>query len=197
MRARTSLSILGLVVITGLAVPARAGNLPRIDASLGRTVGVLGAIDGGGISASLSALWPVEEGPLSAGAMLFADDLGSELGRLRDPNDGTDLGAVALSHRQAYGGAWRVDLDGPSWRGWRSFGSGTWGYYRIQDDRRGASLGALSSAGFSLGTGARRVLAGTQSVGLAVRYHRLFNDRAGRYVSVAADWFWLWGQKPQ
>jgi hypothetical protein len=48
----------------------------------------------------------------------------------------------------------------------------------------------VSSTGFSLAAGVQRRVAGGNSFGAVVRYHRLFNDVTGRYVSGAVEWGW-------
>ncbi len=144
---------------------------------------------GGGLAASLAALWPLED-RLGFGVTAFADDIGTRLGRLRDPNDGSDLGTTPALHRFAYGIAWRLDARSAVRRGWEPFVSGTWGYYRIQDDRLGSTFDAVSAAGFSLGAGVRRPMRGDSRLGASLRYHRLSSDRVGRYLTASMDWSW-------
>jgi hypothetical protein len=187
MRRTIGSLALAALLSAALAPTASAGPAPRLVATAGGTLGVLGDFDEGGTSLAVGALWPVE-GPLAMGIHLGASDLGTRLGRLRDPNDGTDLGVVALGHRQAYGAAWRLDSELPGRWGWTPYASGTWGYSRVADDVRGEAGPAVSSTTFSLGLGALRPLGRGHSVGASVRYHRLFNDRAGRFVSAGIDW---------
>ncbi|HYM81103.1 MAG TPA: hypothetical protein VEY91_06795 [Candidatus Limnocylindria bacterium] len=177
-----ALSALEPAVASGFPAPELVGDF-------GRTLGVLGAPDEGGFSLALAALWPAHS-RARFGVMAFADDLGSRIGRLEDPNDGTDLGAVETIHRWTYGGGWRIDVGFPGRWGWDPFASGTWGAYRLEDDHRGEVSRALSSIGFSLGAGVVRPVSGRAALGVGVRYHRVFNDVAGRYLSVAAQWRW-------
>jgi hypothetical protein len=168
---------------------------PELSFSGGTTLAILGEPDEGGASVSAGLLWPVE-GPealgdrMRFGVHLFADDLGARLTRLLDPNDQSDLGLAEDLHRDAFGAAWRLDavFDGPG--GWIPYTSGTWGFYWVQDDVRGDARDAVGSTGFSLGAGLLRPIAGASSLGLGVRYHRLFNDVAGRYASLSAEWRW-------
>lgn len=180
------LAALGLALAVS---PAHAGWPPEMTGSVGHTLAITGQPDEGGFSIAVGALWPVQ-GPVRFGVSGFADDMGARLGRLSDPNDGADLGTVSLDHRMTLGGAWRLDADFPARHGWAPFASGTWGVYRVADDSRGKSLGSVGTTGFSLGAGVRRPLAGRFSFGASVRYHRLFNDRAGRFVAAGVDWAW-------
>jgi hypothetical protein len=162
---------------------------PDLTGTLGRTLAVTGSPDEGGFSFALGLLWPVEK-RLRFGAGFFADDMGSSFGQLTDPNDGVDLGRVPTTHRETLGLTWRLDAVFAARRGWTPTASGTWGVYRVADDRRGLDAGSIGSTGFSLGGGLRHPLAGRLSLGASVRYHRLFNDRAGRFVSAGVDWGW-------
>ena len=73
---------------------------------------------------------------------------------------------------------------------------GQWGWWRLEDDRRGALVHAGTSIGYSLGADVYRVLHGPQSMGLALRYHHLFTDHSApyraldHYASVALAWRW-------
>lgn len=173
----------------------RACASPELSLSAGSTLAVVGEPDEGGASIAAGVLWPVEApGPfgdrMRFGVHLFAEDLGARLTRLLDPNDQTDLGLAEDLHRDAFGAAWRMDtvFDGPG--AWLPYASGTWGFYWVQDDVRGDAVGAVGSTGFSLGLGLMRPIAGASTLGLGVRYHRLFNDVAGRYVALSAEWRW-------
>jgi hypothetical protein len=167
--------------------PGAALARPGLEATLGGTLAIEGAPDEGGWSVSLSPMWPLEE-RWSFGAMLFADDMGAEFGRLSDPNDGMDLGAAELGHAYVLGAAWRLDREWGSLLTWMPYASGTWGYYRVIDDLRGEVTQRAGSTGFSLGGGVRRAINDRNAIGASVRYHRLFNDRLGRYVGWAVDW---------
>jgi hypothetical protein len=183
--ACAALAVLVALATTGGTAAARV--MPGFDASLGGAFAVSGSPDGGGLSFSISPMWPVED-RVAFGAMFFVDDMGTEFGRLQDPNDGTDLGAVSTNHGHVAGAAWRLDAEWGSLRTWLPFVSGTWGYYRVIEDVRGTTLGEVGSTGFSVAVGARRPLGGRNAVGASIRYHRLFNDHIGRYVGGAIDW---------
>jgi hypothetical protein len=171
-------------------VAGAEGWRPELTATLGGTFAVQGTPDEGGSSASLAALWPLGDG-LSVGLMLHADDAGASVDSLRDEQgQGLPYGTVEQAHRFAWGASWRVDASAPPWRLLTPFASVTWGYYRITDDLRGSELGAVSSAGFSLGAGVRRPFGAHIVLGAEVRYHRLFNDRAGRFASASLIGCW-------
>jgi hypothetical protein len=186
MRSRSLARALALAGL--LAVPGVARSMPSVVADVGGTFGILGNVGDGGFSFSLSTLWPIGE-RYAFGIVGFADDLGSEIGPLLDPNDGTELGTVELAHRSVLGGAWRADAGLPGRWGWDPYASGTFGVYRVADDHRGERTNAVGSVGFSLAGGVTRPL-GRGSLGAVVRYHRLFNDVVGRYWSAAAEWRW-------
>ena len=185
---RRALAISVLVLALGAA---RAAALPSPDLALaaGGAFGVSSPPDEGGVALSLAALWSFD-GPFSFGPMLFADDLGTRIDRLRDANDGTDLGATEGAHRFAYGGVWRLDAGLPGAGAWRPYASAAYGVYRIQDDRLGVARGALSSTGASAAAGVRRALPGWGALGISIRYHQLFNDVVRHYVSAGVDWSW-------
>jgi len=181
------LALAAVATLAALAAPAEAGWTPGLEAAAGGTLAISGVPDDGGWSLALSPMWPLED-RFSFGATFFADDMGAEFGRLRDPNDGTDLGAVELGHTFVLGAAWRLDREWGSLLTWMPYVSSTWGYYHVTDDRRGRVQGRVGSTGFSLGAGVRRAVTDRHAVGASIRYHRLLNDRIGRYVGWAVDW---------
>ncbi|MBI5711406.1 MAG: hypothetical protein HZC42_14065 [Candidatus Eisenbacteria bacterium] len=187
-KAAWAVAPLALVLALAVAAPACAGARPELAGAAGATLGVLGPPDGGGASLSAAALWPVGYG-LRFGLSLFAEDMGSETVELTDIHDGSDLGSVAGLHRMALGAAWRLDGEFAPALGWIPFGSATWGIWRVSDDVQGRELGAIGSTGFSLGGGLRHAV-GRFQLGASVRYHRLFNERVGRFVAAGVDWSW-------
>jgi hypothetical protein len=180
-----------LLAVLLLPGPARAGAWrPDLTGAAGGTFAVLGTPDGGGASVSLAALWPVSR-RLAFGVMLHGDDAGSTVDSLRDAQGrGLAYGKIEQLHRAAWGLSWRLDAAAPPWRGVTPYASATWGYYRITDDVRGDELGHVGSTGFSLAAGARRALGLHFALGTFVRYHRLFNDREGRFMSAGLDGTW-------
>lgn len=195
MRTRIASSLLVLALA---ALPSAAGAVTRPDilASFGGSFATTGSPDGGGAATSLSLLWAVGE-RASFGVRAFADDSGTREGRLYDPNDGTDLGSAAFAHRWSYGASWRGDVALYERDRWSSGVTADWGYWRIEDDVRGRTSGAASAVGFALGGKLTRAVGATNSMGLVVRYHRLFSNRDAtpdlldRYATAAFEWGWL------
>jgi hypothetical protein len=174
-----------------IPVAARAGAWrPELAGSLGGTFMVLGLPNEGGSSASLAVLWPVAP-HFSFGVAMHGDDAGSVVDSLRDGNGhGLAYGKVEQLHRTAWGASWRMDAVASPWHGLLPFASGTWGYYRIADDLRGDARGHLGTTGFSLAAGVRQGVGRHLAVGASIRYHRLFNDVEGRFVSAGLDGTW-------
>ena len=163
---------------------------PQLTGSMGGTFAVLGVPSGGGSSASLAALWPVTR-RLAFGVMVHGDDAGSTVDSLRDGRGrGLGYGKIEQLHRTAWGASWRLDAAAPAWHGIAPVASATWGYYRVSDDVRGTAIRHLGSTGFSLAAGVRQGLGAHFALGAHVRYHRLFNDREGRFVSAGLDGTW-------
>ena len=190
-----------LVVAAALGSPAGAGALgrPEIVAGVGRTFAATGSPDGGGAAVSLALAWPVED-RFGFGVRVFADDIGTRLDRLSDPNSGADLGAVATSHRWSYGAAWCGEALLSRHGKWAHRAEAGWGFWRQEDDTRGRTTGAVSATGFTLGLSAARQFGATKTLGLAARYQHVFLDRepvapaADRYASCALEWRWSGAQ---
>jgi hypothetical protein len=161
-----------------------------VEGSVGGTFAVLGKPDAGGASLSLAAMWPVSE-RLSFGVMVHGDDAGTVVDSLRDASGaGLDYGKIEQSHRAAYGVSWRLDGTAPARFGVTPFASATWGAYRVADDERGHELGHVGSTGWSLAGGLRRDVGPHVGLGVYVRYHRLFNDAEGRFMSAGLEGIW-------
>jgi hypothetical protein len=177
------------------AADAQAMRLPELSLAAGSTTLVNGDPGGGGLAASMSAMWAADS-PWTFGLTVFADDMGTDLAHYRDVHDGSDLGAYEAAHRFAYGAAWRVDAALPERGRWEPFASATWGAYRIQDDARGVQLAGFSSTGLSVGAGIRHPALATGAVGLTARWHRLQRGPSNGWLSTELDWQWRWGRRP-
>lgn len=174
------------VLLPGLA---SAGLAPGITATAGGTFGISGVPDEGGFSFSIAPMWSLQD-RITAGFVLSADDMGTELGRLTDPNDGSDRGPTPVGSRWLTNLSFRMDAEWGSIVTWMPFVSGTWGWYRIIDD---ADFGDIrfkeeDGLGWSVGAGVRWPIAEQQALGTSVRYHRVFSDRVGRFMSWSLDW---------
>lgn len=188
-----------LVLATALLVPgttARAEWLrPELRLAAGSTGTVTGSPNEGGVSLGAGLNWPVTE-RFGFGFRLFADDLGVDEARLRDPNDGSDLGTVAQLHRWTYGAAWsgsaavtqlgRIGIDA----------LGEFGYWREESDVRGRTQTASSAVGFTLGGAAVLPLTGAHGLAAVARYHRVMSardvefTRVDRYSTLSLQWRW-------
>lgn len=168
---------------------------PELVLAAGSTFAATGQPADGGLSLSAAALWPVVD-RVRFGAQLYADDIGTHLVQLRDPNDGAPLGLAADAHRWAWGGAWRAEADAWSVGRWTGGVSGDFGFWRVEDDRRGTTFAAGSAVGFRIGADARRPLGRGKDVGVEINYHRLAQDaaaswqRVDRYASAAIQFRW-------
>lgn len=184
-----ALLALGLAALPARPAAARLlPAMPAVEARLGSAGAISGSVAEGGPSGALGLLWPAARG-VFAGVELSVDDFGSSIGRLRDPNDGEDLGTVADIHRAALGMAWRLDGRMPAWHGVQPFATGTWGLWRIRDDHLGHSTDSATAAGLSAGAGVRRSFGGT-SVGASAAWHRVFSPMVSRWLSVGLDLGW-------
>jgi hypothetical protein len=176
---------------------ARAAKLskPAVEGTFGGSFAVSGTSPtDGGTSASLSLLWPVRESSdkrfgLRAGIMGHLDDAGSVMDSVRVDGVALEGGEVEQWHRMAYGASVRLDLERLGSR-FRPFFGGTLGWSRVADDVRGDVFSQADCVGFSLGGGARVVVSPHVGLGGFARYHRLFNDRMGRFMSAGLDVSW-------
>jgi len=185
-----------LAALLAAVPPAGAAAAPVFEVAVGGTAAILGDYDQGGVALGGAVLWPLEAAPVRFGVMAHADDLGARIVPIADANDGTPLGRIEAGHRATWGAAWRLDALLPAVPdrvpligGWRPEAGGTWGYYRVADDVRGSPTRSLGTTGFGLGAGIGRPL-GRVAFAFVVRYHRLFNDVTGRYVTGAVAWRW-------
>ena len=181
--------LVSLVLLVPGAVRA-AGRAPQVYGTYGGTFQVLGEPGDGGSSVSLAVLWPVTE-RIAFGAMAHVDDAGTTVGYLGGPQGPlASYGQVQQAHRQSTGASWRLDATSRPRFGMTGVASATWGYYRVTDDLRGAKLSQVGSTGFSLGLGVREGIGRHFTLGLLGRYHRLFNDREGRFMSAGLELGW-------
>lgn len=197
---RRALFALAAAASLAALVPAAARAAPRfvmpdLVFAAGGTFAVTGEPGDGGASLSAAALWPVLD-RVRFGVQGFADDVGTDIVELHDPNDGTPIGTTADLHRWAWGAAWRAEADLWSRGRWSAGASGGLGWWRVEDDQRGESRAAGSAVGFRLGLEARRRLGLGRDLGLEVNYHRLSEgssdtwQRVDRYASVALQLRW-------
>ena len=163
---------------------------PGVFVNTGTTFGISGEVAEGGMSLRGALMWPLEDERFATGVEVFAEDFGSIIGDLYDPNTGAYAGQSLRRHRAAYGGAWRFDAALSRGSRWEPYVSGSWGFGRVRDDSLGIEKQTWNSTAVGLGAGARRAVRTNFTVGAAARYQWLFNDRVGRYASVSLEWGW-------
>ena len=195
-------AMVAVALVAAVSRPAHAWSRPEVNLAAGTTLGADNLPAQGGLSVVLAPMWPITD-HARFGVSVFADDIGSELGQLRDPNNNTSLGTAAFAHRWTWGGAWRGDVDVARAGRWTASASGTWGWWRIEDDLRGTNVASASAVGVGLGGEMRRPIAPSQTLGIIVRWQRLFAQRNSsyrrvqHYASAALEWGWAGAQRPR
>ena len=193
MRApgRVALAASLVVVIAFAAVrPAEAWDLGLEAGGTGLVSGV--TYDDGGAAILGLVTWPVDVPKgwpsLRFGLQAFMNDIGETSYTPVDPTTGQPLGQIVSGHRDIFGAGWRFESTLATRDAWETGVDAGWNYYRIEDDVAGDVYDGLSSIGFSLGASVGRSIGSSQSLSLAFRYHRLFNDATGRYATAAVEW---------
>ena len=195
VRRRAPLAALAPLALALAVAPGRAAAGPEVTAAAGTTLGVTGDPGSGGASAAGALLWPVA-GRFSFGIGAFADDLGTGLATLRDPNTGSELGTVASTHRWSFGGDWRAELALRETRRLRLLWNAGFGYARQERDQRGLVRDAVSGVAGSTGLTALYRGPRGHSVGLALAIRRAFLStdadpgRSTSWSTAALEWRW-------
>lgn len=182
------------VAALGLAAPARAES-PVLVVSAGSSLSPDGKPGSGGAAGAVGLQFPLE-GRWSFGGAIFAEDLGTGLTDLRDPNTGEELGTVAELHRWCYGGEWRVEARLHNARRARLQWGASFGYGRQERDVRGFVDGAVS--GVTAGTSLSFLIpaAHGHAFGVNVAARKLFvhtdgdPDRSTNWATAALEWRW-------
>ena len=198
-RAVVGMALALLLGAPALAAPPSTLGSAELAGSLGNTFAILGDVREGGAALELRALWPMggASSPISVGFGLWAADAGQRSERLLDPDTGDDLGAVGGPSLTTYGGGLAADLH-PGLGGARGtsaapsgpYLSGTGGIFVVSATRLGDRIHSGGSVGWSAGGGWRFRLGNRVTVGPAVHYHRVFDDRLGRFMAAGLDWVW-------
>jgi hypothetical protein len=186
----------GLLVQAVLHAPSQANGGPRISGSVAHTFAILGTVHDGATAFGLNALVPVDgdSGMLGLGVGMWADDMGQGVERLLDPDTFADIGAVGGSSRFVVGGGLAADFHpapglahgargGP-------FLAGTAGVYYVESREQSSLDHADNALGWSLGAGWCFRIGALGSVGPSVHYHRVFDDRLGRFMAAGLEWAW-------
>ncbi|MEQ1831724.1 MAG: hypothetical protein ABL977_01630 [Candidatus Eisenbacteria bacterium] len=177
-----------------LAASARAES-PVLVVSAGSSLSPDGKPGTGGAAGAVGLMFPLE-GRWSFGAALFAEDLGTGLTELHDPNTGEALGTVAELHRWTYGGEWRAEARLHNARRARLSWGAAFGYGRQERDVRGSVDGAVS--GVTAGTSLTFLVPAPHghAFGASVAARRLFvhadadPDRSTSWATAALEWRW-------
>jgi hypothetical protein len=181
-----------------VAAPApavSASGAPEILVSIGSTLGVNGVPGSGGASAVAGMVWPFER-RFTFGGTLFADDLGTGLEELHDPNTGVSLGTVGSTHRWAYGGEWRGEMRLVESRSLRLVWVAGFGYAQQVLESFGTATDAVSGVTASTGlTFLYKVSHGHAfgtTLGTRHQFVHLESDpnRSTTWTSVTFDWRW-------
>ena len=188
------LAVLVLAASAGIASVARAES-PVVVAPAGVSLSPNGTPGAGGSAGSFGLLFPFD-GRWSFGGALFAEDLGTGLGTLRDPNSGGALGTVADLHRWAYGGEWQIEARLHHGRRLGLMWGAGFGFGRQERDQRGQVNGAVS--GVTASTSATFVVPVSHghAVGVALAARRLFVNtaadpgRSTNWATAAFEWRW-------
>jgi len=144
-------------------------------------------------------LWPFEE-RFAFGGVLYADDLGTALTELFDPNTNVSLGTISGQHRWSFGAGWRTEARLLEARRWRLLWGADFGYGRQEADVRGTVNGAVSGVLAATGPTLLWNAVAGHSFGLAAAWKHAFVSReadAGRttdWASLALAWRWQLSQ---
>jgi hypothetical protein len=177
-----------------LAVPC-AQAAPELGLTAGTTFHVNGEPGSGGVSTSAALLWPFED-RYAFGVVLYADDQGSGMTELFDPNTGQSLGTVGDLHRWTYGVSWRGEARLTDSRKWRVMWGADFGYARQEADVRGEVTDATSDVLVATGPTLLWKMVGGQTLGLSGAWKHAFvsreesPDRTTDWASLALTWRW-------
>jgi hypothetical protein len=194
-RSRAAAWSCAVVALTALAAgPARALP-PELVLGAGWTMAVNGEPGTGGAAATVGAQWPFAS-RWSFGGVFFAQDMGTEVAQLYDPNTGEALGSAATMHRWSYGLEWRAETTlkktgALSWQ-W----NGGFGMARQERDERGTVNDAVSGITASTGLTGLWQTKHAHAFGMTLQYRHQFVDteassgRATRCMSAQFEWRW-------
>ena len=195
---RTWAATCAFALVVLAAGPARALPSmlpPELVVGAGWTMGVNGEPGTGGAAATVAAQWPFSA-RWSFGGAFFAQDQGTAVEPLHDPNTGEPLGSVATTHRWTYGLEWRAETtvheNGPLH--WEA--SGGFGWARQERDERGTVNDAVSGISAMVGLTGLWQTKHAHAFGATLLYRHQFvdtepsPDRATRCISAQLEWRW-------
>jgi len=172
-----------------------ASGAPEVLVSVGSTFGVNGVPGSGGASVSAGMLWPFEQ-RFAFGGTLFADDLGTGLEELHDPNTGASLGTVGSGHRSSFGGEWRAEMRLHESRSMRLLWGAGFGYARQVLDEFDEAKDAVSGVMASTGVTFLYKASHGHAFGTTLAYRHQFvhvesdPDRSTTWATITVDWRW-------
>jgi hypothetical protein len=190
--------------VCGLALLAapRAHAGAEWGLTAGTTFGVNGEPGLGGVAAAVSLMWPFEE-RYSFGLAVHADDQGTGVTELFDPNTGQSLGTVGDLHRWTYGVSWRGEARLADSRKWQFRWGADFGYARQELDLRGEVQDAISDVMLATGPTFLWKMMSGQTLGLTAAYKHAFVNqstdptRTTDWASLALTWRWARVPKEQ
>jgi hypothetical protein len=168
---------------------------PELVVGAGWTMAVNGEPGTGGAAATVAAQWPFAA-RWSFGGAFFAQDLGTGVSTLHDPNTGEPLGAVATSHRWSYGLEWRAETTLHERDPLRWEATGGFGFARQERDQRGVVDDAVSGITAMVGLTGLWQTKHAHAFGATILYRHQFvdtqpsPDRATHCMSAQLEWRW-------
>jgi len=199
VRAIAMAGATALLAHAALPAPCAANGGVRISGSVGHTFAILGTVRAGAPAFDVRALAPVggPSGMLSLGVGAWADDMGQVVERLIDPTTLEDVGAAEGASRFLVGGGLAGELHlrqapGNGAHGPRGgpFLTGAAGIYYVESRERSSLEHTDNALGWSAAAGWRFRAGAFGSLGPSIRYHRVFDDRVGRFMAAGVDWTW-------
>ena len=193
------------VAAAGLLAALLAAPRARAAAELGITAGTTFNVNGepgsGGVAASVALMWPFED-RYAFGVVMHADDQGSEMTELFDPNTGQSLGTVGDQHRWTYGVSWRGEARLTDSRKWRFLWGADFGFARQEVDVRGEVQDAVSDVMLATGPTLLWKMVGGQTLGITGAWKHAFvsrdtdPSRTTEWASLALTWRWQKAPRP-
>ena len=168
---------------------------PELVVGAGWTMGVDGEPGTGGAAGTIAAQWPFAA-RWSFGGSIFAQDMGTQVSELHDPNTGESLGSVATTHRWSYGLEWRAETTLREKGSLRWQGTGGFGYARQERDEHGQVNDAVSGISAMVGITGLWQTRHAHAFGASLLYRHYFvdtqpsPDRATHCMSAQLEWRW-------
>jgi hypothetical protein len=183
-------------VTAAAPAPGPSGTgAPEVLLSVGSTFGVNGVPGTGGATVTAGLVWPFEH-RFAFGGTLFADDLGTSLEELKDPNTGTSLGTVGSEHRSSRGAEWRGEMSLHDSQSLRLRWIAGFGYAQQVLDEFGTAKDAVSGVMASTGLTFLYRISHGHAFGTTLAYRHQFvhlehdPNRSTTWATATFDWRW-------